>query len=372
MVPDPIIKEVQHFVVPSEDGKHESVVFRLIPRPGQTVFDLSFTVLEQRANLLSKFQTIPVLSDGLITIPSSTRVQMSGYIVAHPIHGVLAYQVPVPFMRPLQLLVDVSGRHVTIQSPESESPRSNIETYEVTELSEERSVTVGNPRRSANTRVLEAETRRGVKAEASRYDQTWFDDGQRSAARAFVRSRISKARHFVIVADPYFGARQVAQFLHAVLRTNIAFTILTSRLAFEGEQTQQTETPETTAATMGSTHSGSEAASRRNTNVSEMTRLDDFTRMMQTLEQRGILNATAFVLGGKTPRLHDRFLVVDDLVWFLGNSLNALGDRASLILRVPDGESIVQRLREMEAEDLTFAAYADGRRKALSSRGEGA
>jgi len=103
-----------------------------------------------------------------------------------------------------------------------------------------------------------------------------------------------------------------------------------------------------------------------------MTRLDDFTRMMQTLEQRGILNATAFVLGGKTPRLHDRFLVVDDLVWFLGNSLNALGDRASLILRVPDGESIVQRLREMEAEDLTFAAYADGRRKALSSRGEGA
>ena len=76
------------------------------------------------------------------------------------------------------------------------------------------------------------------KATARRYDQTWFESGERSAALAFVRSRIARARSYVLVADPYFGARQILQFLHAVPRIDVSFTILTSRLAFENEDSE--------------------------------------------------------------------------------------------------------------------------------------
>jgi hypothetical protein len=69
------------------------------------------------------------------------------------------------------------------------------------------------------------------------------------------------------------------------------------------------------------------------------------------------------VLIGKTPPLHDRFLVIDDEVLFLGNSLNALGDRASLILSVPDSEPILAKLRAMATSALPFETYASQRRR---------
>jgi len=56
------------------------------------------------------------------------------------------------------------------------------------------------------------------------------------------------------------------------------------------------------------------------------------------------------------------------VVWFLGNSLIALGERASLILQVPDSEPIVERLRRMEEAAPTFEDYAKRRRKTSSGR----
>jgi hypothetical protein len=59
------------------------------------------------------------------------------------------------------------------------------------------------------------------------------------------------------------------------------------------------------------------------------------------------------------PILHDRFLVVDGAVWFSGNSLNAIGQRESIIIKLPDPGAVVARLDalfENESEDfLTFA-----------------
>jgi hypothetical protein len=54
------------------------------------------------------------------------------------------------------------------------------------------------------------------------------------------------------------------------------------------------------------------------------------------------------------PILHDRFLAVDGAVWFSGNSLNAIGQRESMIIKLPDANSVMSRLREIfenESED---------------------
>ena len=47
---------------------------------------------------------------------------------------------------------------------------------------------------------------------------------------------------------------------------------------------------------------------------------------------------------GDPPAVHDRFLVVDGDVWLSGNSLNAIGDRAGMIVRLPDPEPVIARL----------------------------
>jgi hypothetical protein len=368
VVPDPVLRLVQHFFVPGKDGEPENLVYRLVPRAGQTTTDLRLTILERRANLLSRFETVLVPRDGLVIVPRMLPVQASGYIVTHPIHGVLAYQAPLPFIRSIQVSFGVVGRRVKVEAPRSDSPRSETASYTVAELSHEHPIVVGETMPMSDlARVIAAETRRERRAEAKRYDQTWFDDGERSSALNFVRSRIGRARSYVLVADPYFGARQVLQFLHAVPRIEVALTILTSRLAFESEESEKAGVKVqngTTAETVPAAPNESRSRKKRD---AEVRSLDGFAATMATFKKRGIKNASAFVLVGKTPPLHDRFLVIDGMVWFLGNSLNALGERASLILQVPDSEPIVERLRRMEAQAHPFEEYAERRRKALSA-----
>jgi hypothetical protein len=53
--------------------------------------------------------------------------------------------------------------------------------------------------------------------------------------------------------------------------------------------------------------------------------------------------------------LHDRFLAVDGAVWFSGNSLNAIGQRESMIIKLPDPKPVLFRLQKIfdnEADDL--------------------
>jgi hypothetical protein len=57
-------------------------------------------------------------------------------------------------------------------------------------------------------------------------------------------------------------------------------------------------------------------------------------------------------------------LVIDEEVLFLGNSLNALGERASLILQVPDSEPILANLRSMAKMAIRFEAYVSQRQQA--------
>jgi hypothetical protein len=371
VVPDPVLRRIQHLLVPSQDGEvGERVLYRLVPRPGQSLDGLKLTVLEHRSNLLSRFETIDVPNNGLVTVQSGMPFDQTGYAIADPVHGILAYQQPLSFLRAIRVNLGITGRKVKVEFPKTESPRSPTESYEVTELSHEIPINVGEPRRDAAAEVIKAEQRRLRRAAATQYKQTWFDNGERSKAIAFLRKQIAGARSSVMVADPYFGARQILQFLHAVPSTQIDFTILSSRLAFEGEYAEGADIRGDNVEGTSSLQ-GESAVSFRRAEL-ELERLTGFERALETLGKRGMKSVEARVLGGKTPPLHDRFLVIDDEVLFLGNSLNALGDRASLILRVPDSQPILLKLSAMWKQALAFEAYASRRRKALAPRSEGA
>jgi len=346
-----------------EAGGPERVLFRLVPRPGQSLDDLTLTVLERRSNLLSRFETVNVPSDGLVTVENTLPFDQTGYVISHPVQGVIAYQQPTPFIRAVGLSLGIAGRKVRVQVPQTESPRSPIDSYEVTEFERETPISVGKALHRATVRVVEAEQRRIRRAAAKRYRQTWFDGGQRKEASSFLRERIGKARTSVMVADPYFGALQIAQFLHAVPSTQIDFTILTSRLAFESKHIGSVNVSQGDA--RDQVESSASAAT-------EQQRLVHFAKSLATLSSRGMKSVTALVLREQPPPLHDRFLVIDDEVLFLGNSLNALGQRASLILGVPDGEAILAKLLAMVRQAQSFGDYASQRSQAPASPLEGA
>jgi len=362
VVPDPVLRRVQHLLTPMETtGEPERLTYRLVPRPDQKLNDLRLTVLERRSNLLSRFETVDVPADGLVTVESELPFHMTGYAISHPVQGVIAYQQPTPFIRVIKGKLGIAGRQIKVQAPRTESPRSPTDTYEVTEYGHEIPFGAGDESKDALVRVISAEQRRIRRAAAKQYKQTWFDSGQRDQALTFLRGQLARARSSVMVADPYFGWLQIYQFLQAVPRTQIDFTILTSRLAFESEF----------AASIAQADADADEELAVSTPPPEPERLTRFTHSLAELDRRGMRSVTALVLSGKTPPLHDRFLVIDDEVLFLGNSLNALGERASLILSVPDGEPILSKLKAMVATALDFESYASRRRIEAAWASEG-
>lgn len=361
VVPDPVLRRVQHLLTPAESADEpEQLTYRLVPRPDQRLDSLQLTVLERRSNLLSRFETFAVPADGLLTVESELPFHMTGYAISHPVQGVIAYQQPVPFIRAVKGMLGIAGRQVRVEVPRSESPRSATDIYEVTEFGHEIPFGVGEERKDALVRVVGAEQRRIRRAAAKQYKQTWFDSGQRDEALAFLRQQLARARSSVLVADPYFGWLQIYQFLQAVPRTQIDFTILTSRLAFESEFADSADSIATEEA--DETDEGTTMAAP----TPEPERIAKFAHSLAELDRRGMKSVTALVLGGKKPPLHDRFLVIDDEVLFLGNSLNALGDRASLILSVPDSEPVLTKLKAMAVTAVAFESYASRRRAAAT------
>ena len=295
-----------------------------------------------------------------MTVESSLPFHMTGYAVSHPIQGIIAYQQPLPFIRVVRGTLGVASRKVRVEVPRSKSVRSPTETYEITEFGHEIPFGAGEERKDALVRVISAEQQRIRRAAAKQYKQTWFDSGQRDQALSFLRQQLTRARSSVMVADPYFGWLQIYQFLQAVPRTQIDFTILTSRLAFESEF----------ANSIAQADENTDQVPVASAPTPEPERLARFTHSLAELGRRGMKSVTALVLSGRTPPLHDRFLVIDDEVLFLGNSLNALGERASLILSVPDSEPILAKLKAMATTATAFESYAS-RRRATSTGARG-
>nr|CAA6819142.1 MAG: Unknown protein [uncultured Thiotrichaceae bacterium] len=222
-----------------------------------------------------------------------------------------------------------------VSAPESNSPNASMTKYTVARREKLSLQTIGRKRLLKNSvaRVAAAKRDREVRAEAKRLGQYWFEAGQRNEAAKIIRSLISSAQRQVIIADPYFGALQVFQFLFAVTMSDIKTTILTSRLAFESTDKEYEDI------------------------LSDKTlsqRLQILDRSVRKFKDMGNQNCEVKVIPGKQPKLHDRFLIIDESVWLVGSSLNAIGNRSSMMIKLPDPKPVIFSLNEMLLDSVSY------------------
>ncbi|PTT65642.1 hypothetical protein DBR26_19290 [Pseudomonas sp. HMWF007] len=135
----------------------------------------------------------------------------------------------------------------------------------------------------------------------------------------FVQDQIKQASTRIIIADPYLSGLQLGQFLYGARPSGLTITLMTSAAAFSDIKEKN--------------------------DVPKHKVQSEFLLSLQSLEIDLKANVTAYLL--KANILHDRFMVIDDDVWFLGNSLNALGDKASMIVKLPDPQEVIDQLEQM-------------------------
>lgn len=324
-VPDCDVHSVRQFVEPKEDGS-ESLYFHVKPHPGRKLQGLSLTSMEGQEGVLTSFDTIPVPEDGLVEIKRPSSIHVSGLVLTHKERGVLLQTPMRQFMRQMHMSIEVAERRAKVTAPETDKKKSPVNEYFAVKKTRVSSRTLGEAPSTTDAfqRLLDAKNERFLNHSAQAYDQTWFTAGQRKEAIEHIREKIKHARSTIFIADPYFSANQIRQYLTAIERDEIKIQILTSSNAFN--QIKEAE---------AGTETDSEAA------------LDTHQTLLQKLAifQASYKNSIGIrVANTENSLFHDRFIAVDGRVWMIGSSLNSIGIRPTLTMRIPHGEKILTHL----------------------------
>jgi hypothetical protein len=329
IAPDPQVAGVKQFF--TRDAGKEHLVTLVEPRAKQSVQGLDLTVFEERFGAISTFRRASVPADGIVVTEPPAEIRASGYMLGHPERGLIDFQPPTPFIRTVGFTMETSTRQVRLTTRDSKKKGAEIKEHIIPEATAITDSLVGDTERppSAHERFWEAAAMRRSSDQARKADQRWINDA--ATARVFLRGLIGSAREEVFVADGFFNGEDLGGYLHFVRRLNVRIKVLTSRAAFDAA-------PNRAAAIRGMEAS------------------------IESFHQRGNRNVLVRLMHNKSgePILHDRFLAIDGAVWFSGNSLNAIGQRESLIIKLPDPAPVIDRLNQLfETEADDFSSFAN-------------
>lgn len=322
-VPDCDVHSIRQFVYPKEDGS-ESLYFQVKPHQGRKLQGLSLTSMEGQEGMLTTVDTVPVPEDGLVVIERPSSIHRAGLILTHTERGVLLRTPMRQFLRQMNINTEVVERRIKVTAPETDKKKSLTNEYVTEEKTLASSQTLGEAPNTTNAfqRLLDAKNERLLNYSAELYDQTWFTADQRKEALVHIREKLKHARSSIFIADPYFGANQISQYLYAIERDEIKIQILTSSSAFKPIKEVGTEV-------------GSGLA--QYTEQALLQNLTDFQSIRKNSIEIKVANS-------ENSLFHDRFIAIDGRVWMIGSSLNSIGIRPTLTMRIPHGEKILYHL----------------------------
>ena len=317
LAPNPLFRSIEQTrVEETTEGSGETVACKLVARQGQRLDGLRLEITDERPRgrmdpLVHQFR-----DDAIAVLDFPADVNKEGLAITHPTLGLLSWHEPLPLLRTFHTRMELVRRKKRVQVPSDGRKRSEYE-YETDEVGLALEDVFGDAVENAGivSRLTGAERRRSLRRAANEYDQQWFHRMPGEAAH-YVRQRIGQARETVLIVDPYFAGRELLAFGHAIRRPEVELRILTS------------------AQGLGPDHRSSSKA-------------DAARQLMDVLDQtfKGYPTRPAIrILTGDPPPVHDRFLVVDGAVWLSGNSLHKLGERAGVIVRLPDPTPVVTGL----------------------------
>lgn len=132
---------------------------------------------------------------------------------------------------------------------------------------------------------------------------------QKDEAKKLIRDLINKARYKCYICDPYFGTPDLVDYAFYIKNTSVELKIMNSNECIN----------------KGIATSLIEAIKLYN------------EKPFQKIELRTL----------KSNILHDRFIIADNDVWFIGTSLNQIGTKATCIAKVPESDNF-EIIKEVE------------------------
>lgn len=332
LLPNPVLRDLQIKLHIDACGAEKSVL-RLSPRRNHSVSGLEAMMVEHRPTGISAIQTVTA-EGSYLEIPHAGTAEKFELFIRCPVRGVLEWKKDRSYVTEGHLGLEVTGIKKVIQVPGKAGLSFTVDVRE--RVSEQ---VIGKPRRanSIPTRLRQGQYDRQRTLAAEGLGQKWLHRNQEEAT-AFVRQLIGAAKHRVWIIDPYFATAELFSFAAATAYLSTEVTILTG---------------------------ASTALTKPDVNDKEK---EAGEVMLLNTSHSGMKHIQVRVMTGAMPTVHDRFLVIDDDVWFTGNSLNSLGERAGMMIKLPAPEPVIDKISQVMHDPDRTKTLADWVKHRLETR----
>ncbi|MBO6085194.1 MAG: hypothetical protein J6P19_02205 [Acetobacter sp.] len=295
---NPIIRRIQSRLVVNEATGNQSVYFEVEPRKDVDISRVKLMFIEKRNLGYKNFQEKLLKEELFFTIENMGKLETIGYAVVCPDRGLLSWEGFHGFLRGMSMNINIVDGKFNIHVPNKDYSETE-EIYEKPRYI--RCTSITSPIRKENK--IESLSKK-IEKSRSLVQQKLFYNNPKEAS-AFVRELISKAKNKIIIIDPYIRTRELWKFALS-MDLAVKTTLITSSLVLKDSKYK-------------------EQAQELFDNINEVS---------------CFYKIEAFVMCGKKPAFHDRFIFIDDEIWILGNSLTDIGERASIFIKSPDPEEI--------------------------------
>lgn len=328
---DPDLVSVHEERMPAEAGKQFRM--RIVPTfRGDPTTAFTFTLRRERPYAEETPISFPLVGEQMLELPDAPF--MFSTEVSHERRGLIWREGPAMFLDGVTFVGElvVRSRDVRVEATGGRAPDSYsvplVNDPEVVEVLHEDA----RDERTA-AQILSANRARAEKRQPP-YQQ-WFD-GSADAAAPAIRELIKRTRLEAWLVDPYFDEVELRRFALAVGRIQAKIKVLTSA---EGLRSNARRAEEVAGAHLLATVNKAGAA------------------------PGGRSDIEVHVMTGARPDIHDRFLRVDDALWLLGASLNEFGSRGTMLVAIPDPDTVLRQILDAWKRATPLVAWMKDRKR---------
>lgn len=318
-------------------GPHEGVQFSFEPYPGKHTDNLTICML-QKYHHGHVVQKPTAVTENSLILDAAGELWKSSSLVWDNDRGLLDFSSFHAFIRQMNLGITVNEGRRRV-SYDNGTERIDVETAisrSVSKFVIGENFDDGEDVVNVGERIMQSSLSR-ARREAAK-DQEQYICHDKEEAKKYVRSLFARAHERLIIIDPYFNDTDAVNYLASLENLDICPQIYVT-----ADSLMQKD--------------------KKNGETKTWEKLDNVIRQLE-----GTVNAEFLVMPGEG-RFHDRFFIIDDSVYLSGNSLNHIGNRLSVIIRLPDGEGILIEQGTCREEVTEFGKWVK-MHKCVSEGGE--
>lgn len=327
--PNPYMRDIDTWLSREPQG----IYYHLFRRKGdKTDLKLRITDRHQNGAFVVFERDFPLKTDmGFINLPSEAHnIEMK---IIDPFDNVIYICGPTSYLKSISLRPSVGGQELHVNDASGKREKKTI----IEKVSRQKEIVIGDRNRVnvAEFFASRQKEREYIK-DATNRDFLFFSgrsansaETQKNEAKSIIREIMNRAENSCYLCDPYFMNKDLLDFAYHIRSTGVKVRILNSKEYVSKEE-----------------------ANAMFENINKYNeKFPNGPIECRLLRGKGVL--------------HDRFVVADSSIWFIGSSFNEIGKRATCIGQVPysSGREIIRKIEEWYADDkmsATLESYIIG------------